>query len=153
MTPSHHPTTPWGGRRVVRVCCTCSRYGKEVFILFQNHSWDLIRCFFFQSESIDIFLISPRKHMLWVLIRSASWRKEKHNTQSYLDLSWFLHGLILLCFPLSSTSSSIPFTFLWAEIHTRVAGGGRVVQRCCVSYVTRASNWYWLTVGQGLLPL
>ena len=27
----------------------------------------------------------------------------------------------------------------------------RVVRRCRVSYVTGASNWYWLTVGQGLL--
>ena len=31
--------------------------------------------------------------------------------------------------------------------------GGRVVRRCRVSYVTGASNWYWLTVGQGLLSL
>ena len=31
--------------------------------------------------------------------------------------------------------------------------GGRVVQRCRVSYVTGASSWYWLTVGQGLLSL
>ena len=29
-------------------------------------------------------------------------------------------------------------------------GGGR---RCCVSYITGASNLYWLTVGQGLLSL
>ena len=29
----------------------------------------------------------------------------------------------------------------------------RVVRRCCVSYITGASNWYWLTVGQGLLSL
>ena len=34
-----------------------------------------------------------------------------------------------------------------------VYGSGRVVQRCHVSYVTGASNWYWLTVGQGLLSL
>ena len=27
--------------------------------------------FFFQSKSIDIFLNSPQKYMLWVLIRSA----------------------------------------------------------------------------------
>ena len=33
------------------------------------------------------------------------------------------------------------------------SGGGRVVRRCCVSYITGASNWYWLTVGQGLLSL
>ena len=31
--------------------------------------------------------------------------------------------------------------------------GGWVMQRCRVSYVTRASSWYWLTVGQGLLSL
>ena len=31
--------------------------------------------------------------------------------------------------------------------------GGWVRQRCRVSYVTGASNWYWLTVGQGLLSL
>ena len=28
----------------------------------------------FKSKSIDIFLISPRKNMLWVLIRSTSLR-------------------------------------------------------------------------------
>ena len=27
------------------------------------------------------------------------------------------------------------------------------MRRCCVSYITGASNWYWLTVGQGLLSL
>ena len=32
-------------------------------------------------------------------------------------------------------------------------GGGRVVRRCHVSCVTGASNWYWLTAGQGLLSL
>ena len=32
-------------------------------------------------------------------------------------------------------------------------GGDLMWQRCCVSYVTRAANWYWLTVGQGLLSL
>ena len=33
------------------------------------------------------------------------------------------------------------------------SSGGWVVRRCRVSYVTGASNWYWLTVGQGLLSL
>ena len=32
-------------------------------------------------------------------------------------------------------------------------GGGWERQRCCVSCVSGVSNWYWLTVGQGLLPL
>ena len=31
--------------------------------------------------------------------------------------------------------------------------GGWVRQRCRISCVTRASNWYWLTVRQGLLSL
>ena len=31
--------------------------------------------------------------------------------------------------------------------------GGWVRQRCPVAFVTRATNWYWLTVGQGLLSL
>ena len=34
-----------------------------------------------------------------------------------------------------------------------MCGGGRVVWRCCVSYITGVSNWYWLTIGQGLLSL
>ena len=33
------------------------------------------------------------------------------------------------------------------------AGRGKVWRRCRVSYVTGASNWYWLTVGQVLLSL
>ena len=48
-------------------------------------------------------------------------------------------------FPSNVTVPSSQFS--WQE------GGGRVVQRCCVSYITGASNWYWLTVGQGLLSL
>ena len=44
--------------------------------------------------------------------------------------------------------SSGLFTTFWLFIR-----GGRLRQRCRVSYVTRASNWYWLTVGQGLLSL
>ena len=32
-------------------------------------------------------------------------------------------------------------------------GAGWVRQRCRVSYITGASNWYWLTVGQGLVSL
>ena len=34
-----------------------------------------------------------------------------------------------------------------------VARGARVRQRSRVAYVTGASNWDWLTAGQGLLPL
>ena len=34
-----------------------------------------------------------------------------------------------------------------------IVGGGWVRQRCYVACVTRASSWYWLTVGQGLLSL
>ena len=34
-----------------------------------------------------------------------------------------------------------------------ICGGGWVRQRCRVSYVIGASNWYWLTVGQGLLSM
>ena len=36
------------------------------------------------------------------------------------------------------------------SVNTR---GGWVRQRCRVSYITRASNWYWLTFGQNLLSL
>ena len=41
----------------------------------------------------------------------------------------------------------------WASLVLLSSGGGRVVRRCCVSYITGASNWYWLTAGQGLLSL
>ena len=41
-------------------------------------------------------------------------------------------------------------TFGLKKAHQR---GGWVRQRCCVFYVTGASNWYWLTGGQGLLSL
>ena len=44
-------------------------------------------------------------------------------------------------------------TVLNISLYTLRSGGGRVWQRCRVSCVTRASNWYWLTVGQGLLSL
>ena len=35
----------------------------------------------------------------------------------------------------------------------RFLGGVWVVRRCPLSYITIGSNWYWLTVGQGLLSL
>ena len=31
----------------------------------------------FQPKTVDIFLVPPRKHMLWVLIKSASWKNKK----------------------------------------------------------------------------
>ena len=43
-----------------------------------------------ESSCIDIFFISSRKDMLWVLIRSAhifSWRNKK-NISRILSLSW-----------------------------------------------------------------
>ena len=52
--------------------------------------WTLIRLhcsldkMFFRSKNIDIFLISPRKHMLWVLIRSASVRCFKWVPTTYV---------------------------------------------------------------------
>ena len=37
------------------------------------------------------------------------------------------------------------------ELGKSLLGGGRVWRRCRISCVTWVSNWYWLTVGQGLL--
>ena len=59
---------------------------KKKYPYFWGDKKDLIRScvssialvkafFFFQSKSIDIFLISPQKHMLWVLIRNTSVRR------------------------------------------------------------------------------
>ena len=45
-----------------------------IFSPIVAHSFSLvivIKLCLFQYNSIDIFLTSPRKHMLWVLIRSA----------------------------------------------------------------------------------
>ena len=39
---------------------------------------------------------------------------------------------------------------LWNIFMILGRGIGRVVRRCHVSCVTGASNWYWLTVGQGI---
>ena len=44
-------------------------------LLIRVKSIALDKLFFFQSKSTDIFLISPQKHMLWVLIRSALVRR------------------------------------------------------------------------------
>ena len=43
-----------------------------------------------------------------------------------------------------------PCNFAWIKFlaenhHVIVMRGGRVVRRCCVSYITGASNWYWLS--------
>ena len=42
---------------------------------------------------------------------------------------------------------------LKACVYSTHDGGGWLRQRCCVSCVTKASNWDWLTVGQGQLSL
>ena len=46
-----------------------------------------------------------------------------------------------------------PLKFFSGIMKLGMCGGGRVVQMCLVSYVTGASNWYWLTIWQGLLSL
>ena len=67
-----------------------------------------------------------------------------------------------LASPLLTHLSFLMFFERWQEMTYKVLTtqtkkilwifwGGRMVWRCCVSYVTRASNWYWLTLGQGLL--
>ena len=55
--------------------CNKAPYSHEVNSTFSGFTALVKALFFFQSKSIDIFLISPRKHMLWVLIRSASPRR------------------------------------------------------------------------------
>ena len=54
-------------------------------------------------------------------------------------------------FFISYVSLSFAFPSIWSV--SLFPRGGWLRQRCHVSCVTRASNWYWLTVGQGLLPL
>ena len=63
---------------------------------------------------------------------------------TFMVWTWFNHSLLIswLFYVLALYACIKPFL-----------GGGRVVRRCCVSYITGASNWYWLTVGQGLLSL
>ena len=46
-----------------------SFFGGKIFSIFEQACFHV-----FQQKNIDIFLISSQKHMLWVLIRSASWR-------------------------------------------------------------------------------
>ena len=49
--------------------------------------------------------------------------------------------------------SSMCLSILLSYIHPTAHGGGWVRQRCYVSFLTKASHWDWLTVGQGLPPL
>ena len=84
---------------------------------------------------ISIFLILPHKHILWNLRRIISlWRR--------------VHTL---------SGEGRQFKIIFASPLKRVflllKGVGLVRQRCRISYVTGVFNWYWLTVGQGLLSL
>ena len=45
------------------------------YIFASDFSYLLVYFFSFHPKGIDIFVISPRKHMLWALIRSASPRR------------------------------------------------------------------------------
>ena len=45
------------------------------------------------------------------------------------------------------------FSNLFLHTGKQCGEGGWVVRRCHVSFVTGASSWYWLIVGQGLLYL
>ena len=38
-----------------------------------------------EPKSIDIFLISPQKHMLWVLIRSTSFASNEYSQQVFME--------------------------------------------------------------------
>ena len=48
-----------------------SLMGNIIIIALDKMFFFFCVSFFFQSKSIDIFLNSPQKYMLWVLIRSA----------------------------------------------------------------------------------
>ena len=63
-TPSHHPTTP-NTDQIYRICST----------LFAPHPAVLSNSVDKSGYQVNIFLISQWKHMLWVLIRSASMRR------------------------------------------------------------------------------
>ena len=58
---------------ILRNNITISALGHSQSPDAKNFRLSLIRCIF-QPKSIDSFLISLEKHMLWVLIRSASLR-------------------------------------------------------------------------------
>ena len=69
---------------------------------------------------------------------------------------WEMHNLTLLK-PMPTITMPMPMlreTFFFDPYVTPgCSRGGWVGQRCRVSYITGASNWYWLTVGKGLLSL
>ena len=81
-------------------------------------------------------------------VRSTTWNhssflhKTSYKYQSTLDDVQNARTITLAC-----------ILFELFPLELCVSGGGWVMQRCRVSCITGASDWYWFTVGQGLLSL
>ena len=69
-----------------------------------------------------------------------------------IGLSWARPAILVACKGRGGMFLFLLFLY-FHSCSSFFPGGGRVVRRCCVSYITGASNGYWLTVGQGLLSL
>ena len=93
------------------------------------------------------FITYTHKMILWDFFL-RKYLSEQHWQMRHIRL----HGCI--CFREETSKSSLPIFSQYKVGFTGVTvhvWGGWVRQRCHVSYVTGASNWYWLTVGQFLL--
>ena len=81
---------------------------------------------FFQSKSIDIFLSSPRKHMLWYLLEAPLWGASNEYPQHMFSwrnkkiLTWYplLSRPIILVLKLHKWSKII--TFFWSDGYIEV---------------------------------
>ena len=76
----------------------------------------------------------------------SDWWSGSHGFDPEIDYEIF--STVILSLPLIQEGH---LSFSGKRICTSMArkGGGQVWQRCRVSCVTRASNWHWLTFGQG----
>ena len=123
----------------------------------------------FSGESVAIQVLVKKgksvtgKYYKDEVVRKLKKKKQKQkNYQKRCPVTGFTHVRHLHAIAQSHMSAIITIFFLQKEKVTvlpyplyslDLAGGGRVVRRCCVAYITGVSNWYWLTFEQGLLSL
>ena len=133
--------------------CICKSY---------SHLFSKITCKFDIVLTITVNILTTNQlvklTMLWTTgprVPSEDWQ-ECGDVQDGPTLFWTcisegsnpaIYGI-----PASDCMVLLSKVFLYCPFMVLI-GGGWVVRRCRVSYVTGASNWYWLTVGQGLLSL
>ena len=154
--PAHHmhARLDWGLTRWWRVHSLDPRLLKTIS---HESDWMWALVVIHECETSSITLHKPLwvYNLVYVTLTSQSpIQDDKFRFKIVGDTCPHHNASPLYGFPFENVAVSISLLYTppnpCSSVDTR---GGWVWRRCRVSYVTGVSNWYWLTVGQGLLSL